>query len=130
MACNPATLISDAKCYLCIPESLRLAMALRLMCAIRDGETTVTCSPETLLADAKCIACKIPEPMLSAAMLPVLCSIVDTNAARGGGVSCQNGAPVNPPTDQTLCAFSIDRLTDSVYYWNSDALEWRKLLGS
>lgn len=130
MACDLATLISDGKCYRYLPEPIQLAIALRLMCALRDGDTTMACTPEALVQESQCLAAKIPREMLVAAMLPVLCDIAAAGGGGGGGggVSCGSGAPANPPSDVTTCAFYMDESADALYYWNATAGEWRLLL--
>lgn len=129
MACTTASLISAAQAFVCHDPATTSAMVLRMLCAIRDGET-MACDPATLLADAKCILAQIPPRIIPAAAIPVLCDILANGGggASGGGVQCGTGAPVAPPTTPSSCAFYMDESADALYYWNATAAEWRLLL--
>lgn len=74
MACDPNTLIEQAKCYECaLTGDMYLAVEIILLCAIRDG-TPLTCSPQALVSLASCIRC-IPIGMMQAVKTSLLCDI-------------------------------------------------------
>ena len=71
MACDPNTLIEQAKCYECaLTGDMYLAVEIILLCAIRDG-TPLTCSPQALVSLASCIRC-IPIGMMQAVKTSLL----------------------------------------------------------
>jgi len=75
MACDPNTLLEQAKCFQCFMSGdLFPAAEIVLLCAIRDG-TALTCDPQTLAAQASCIRGCIPPGMMSAVKLALLCEI-------------------------------------------------------
>lgn len=78
MACDPNQLLEDAKCFQCKYDSLwtlYAAVEIRLLCAIRDGET-LACDPDTLAREAQCIVNCIPPGAMEAVKLRILCDIV------------------------------------------------------
>ncbi len=78
MACDPNTLLDQAKCYQCVMTSgLYPAVEIVLLCAIRDG-TTLPCDPQALITEASCISACIPPGMMSAVKLALLCDIANT----------------------------------------------------
>ena len=75
MACDPNTLLEQAKCYQCLMVGdLFPAVEIVLLCAIRDG-TTIACDPQTLVTQANCIRACIPRGMMSAVKISLLCQI-------------------------------------------------------
>jgi hypothetical protein len=75
MACDPNTLLAQAKCYDCnLSPGMYAAMEIVLLCAIRDG-TTLACDPQTLLTQANCILTCIPPGMMGAVKVALLCDI-------------------------------------------------------
>lgn len=50
------------------------AVEIVLLCAIRDG-TALSCDPQALVAQASCIRSCIPQGMMSAVKLSLLCQI-------------------------------------------------------
>lgn len=77
MACDPAILLDQAKCYQCNMSGLMFdAVEIVLLCAIRDG-TTLDCDPQTLITQASCIVDCIPPGMMYAVKLAILCDIVN-----------------------------------------------------
>jgi len=77
MACDPNTLLEQAKCYQCtLSGDLYPALEIVLLCAIRDG-TALACDPQTLVSQASCIRNCIPIGMMSAVKLSLLCNILN-----------------------------------------------------
>lgn len=77
MACDPNTLMEQAKCFECnLTGDLFPAVEIVLLCAIRDGET-LSCDPATLVAQASCIRTCIPLGMMPAVKLALLCDIAN-----------------------------------------------------
>lgn len=77
MACDPAVLLEQAKCFQCtLVGDLFPAVEIVLLCAWRDG-TLPSCDPQTLVAQASCIRACIPPGMMSAVKLSILCQIVN-----------------------------------------------------
>lgn len=77
MACDPNTLMEQAKCFECnLTGDLFPAVEIVLLCAIRDG-TTSSCDPQTLVSQASCIRSCIPLGMMPAVKLALLCQIAN-----------------------------------------------------
>lgn len=77
MACDPNTLLEQAKCYQCLMTGdLFPAVEIVLLCAWRDG-TILSCDPQTLVSLASCIRGCIPPGMMGAVKLAILCDIAD-----------------------------------------------------
>lgn len=75
MACDPNTLLAQAKCYDCnVSGSMYMAMEIVLLCAIRDG-TTIACDPQSIISQAACIEPCIPYGMMPAVKIALLCQI-------------------------------------------------------
>lgn len=75
MACDPNTLLEQAKCFQCvITGDLYQAVEIVLLCAWRDG-TPLSCDPQTLVAQASCIRSCIPQGMMSAVKTAIICDI-------------------------------------------------------
>lgn len=88
MACDPNTLLDQAKCYQCVlTGDLFPAVEIVLLCAWRDG-TLPSCDPQTLVAQASCIRSCIPFGMMSAVKTAILCDIA-------GGTCVGPAAPSN-----------------------------------
>jgi hypothetical protein len=77
MACDPNTLLEQAKCLDCsLTGALLPAVEIVLLCAIRDG-TTLSCDPQALASQANCIRACIPLGMMPAVRLAILCQIAN-----------------------------------------------------
>jgi len=75
MACDPNTLLDQAKCFQCnLSGDMFMALEIVLLCKIRDG-TTSNCDPATLIAEASCIRCSLPLGSMSAVKVALLCQI-------------------------------------------------------
>lgn len=75
MACDPNTLLDQAKCYQCLlTGDLFPAVEIVLLCAWRDG-TILSCDPQILVAQASCIRSCIPLGMMAAVKTAILCDI-------------------------------------------------------
>jgi hypothetical protein len=76
MACDPNTLLEQAKCYQCYAASgLLPALEIVLLCKIRDGTPPASCSPQTIISEAQCIFACIPPGLMSAVKVSLLCQI-------------------------------------------------------
>lgn len=75
MACDPNTLLAQARCYQCLlTGDLFSSVEIVLLCAWRDGET-LSCDPQALVAQASCIRSCIPPGMMQAVKTAILCDI-------------------------------------------------------
>ena len=76
MACDPNTLLEQAKCYQCLlTGDLFPAVEIVLLCAWRDGDA-ISCDPQALVAQASCIRSCIPLGMMAAVKTALLCDIL------------------------------------------------------
>ena len=76
MACDPNTLLEQAKCYQCLlTGDLFPAVEIVLLCAWRDGDT-ISCDPQALVSQASCIRSCIPLGMMPAVKTALLCDIL------------------------------------------------------
>ncbi len=78
MACDPAELLEASKCFLCKYDAvpgLYQAVKIRLLCALRDGET-LECDPDVLAKEAACIFACIPPGARDAIEIKLLCDIM------------------------------------------------------
>jgi len=75
MACDPNTLMAQAKCFNCgLSGAMFDAIEIVLLCAIRDG-AAMTCDPNALLQEARCILACIPPGSMPAVKVALLCQI-------------------------------------------------------
>jgi hypothetical protein len=87
MACDPNTLLAQAKCFNCnISGAMFDAVEIVLLCAINDGGT-VACDPQTLISQASCLFTCIPPGMMPAVKLSLLCQILTGGGIGGGNLS-------------------------------------------
>lgn len=97
-----------------IPAGLQPAVLLVLLCAIRDGDTSMSCDPQALIDEANCLQCKIPDGMMFPALISVACTI----AANGSG-GCENQiglvSPVGVVTPDCLGQFYTDTVLDVLW---------------
>lgn len=123
MACDPAQLLEDSKCFQCnLSGALFDAVEIVLLCAIRDGDV-MACDPSSLAEDAKCILTCIPQGQMQAVKLAVLC---DVAAGGGSGAGCcvyQGRAPL-PPDDVTAAAIDYPLGGGSIQQWNIATAAW------
>ena len=125
MSCDPAQLADNAKCLFCAFTGPELkAIAIRLLCAIRDGET-MACDAASLVDAAKCIECGVPQGMLDAVIVSILCQIASNTSiiagsGSSGSVLCQNGPPTVTPT--VPCAIDYNKQTGTLWVW--DGVNW------
>jgi hypothetical protein len=122
MSCDPAQLAANAQCLFCAFNGPELkAIAIRLLCAIRDGET-MACDSASLADAAKCIECGVPQGMLDAVIVSILCQIASNTSiiAGQGAVLCQNGPPTVTPT--VPCSVDYNTATGTIWVW--DGTNW------
>jgi hypothetical protein len=75
MACDPNTLLAQAKCFDCALSGIMFdAVEIVLLCAIRDG-VVLACDPQTLITQANCIITCIPPGAMPAVKISLLCQI-------------------------------------------------------
>jgi hypothetical protein len=75
MACDPNTLLEQAKCLDCnMTGAMYGAVEIALLCAIRDHSPT-PCDPATLLTNARCLMTCIPTGMMPSVKISLLCQI-------------------------------------------------------
>ena len=76
MACDPDTLMADAKCFQCgITGTMQDAIEVLLLCAILDGDTSLSCDPNELSKQASCLFACIPPGAFEAVKVSLLCQI-------------------------------------------------------
>lgn len=74
MACDPQTLVSDAKCIECaVPEGMRLAVLISLAAQIAG----VSANSQTLTTNAQCIECNIPPGLYLPVLIALACEIAE-----------------------------------------------------
>jgi hypothetical protein len=118
MACDPQELISGARCFECFGGNgvLLDAMEIVMLCAIRDGDTSMACDPQTLVSQSDCIIQCVPLGMMQAVKIYLLCQIASGGGGGGGGgILCGSGAPVAAPA--TACAVYVDTDDGTKYYY-------------
>jgi len=77
MACDPNDLLEGAKCYLaCIPPGYAPYAEIAILCAIRDGDTSVCGSTDSLIQAATCLSCSITPGMVPYVRMAILCEIL------------------------------------------------------
>jgi hypothetical protein len=77
MAVDPQALADAAKCFICLTDPILVkAMVVRLLCAVRDGETIDT-DPQSLADASACIACSFTAEQLDQIMIPILVDILN-----------------------------------------------------
>jgi hypothetical protein len=79
MACDAAQLLEASKCFSCKYDALPglyQAVKIRLLCAIRDGET-LECDPDVLAQEARCIFACVPRGAMDAIEITLLCAIME-----------------------------------------------------
>jgi len=129
MACDPQTLLNDARCFQCYGSGVMFdAMEVVLLCAILDGDTSMACDPQSLLSQANCLLCTIPPGAFAAVRVSLLCQIAAAGGGGGGGtggVTCSTADPVAAPTN--VCTLHYRTDNGSLWKWNGAA--WEALLG-
>lgn len=132
MACDTAVILNDAACLQCaVPPGMVGYVALALMCAIRDGDTSMACDPAALLEEARCLQCAIPQGMMGYVQLSVLCDIASGGGGGGGGqVMEYTGADPTAdglvPTDPTQPAIAYkDDGSLPIFVWNTTTNIWQ-----
>lgn len=106
--------MDGAKCFVCLqPWQLQLCR-VRLLCAIKDGET-VSCDPLVLLEQANCLNCLTPG-QLDAVEAWLLCQIMSNGAGSGGIVTDSASITTTDATVTTLYSF-IPRDNSALRFW-------------
>lgn len=130
MACTPQELMDAARCFLCLSPGQLQMVRIRLLCAIKDGET-VSCDPQTLLEAAKCLGC-LTEGQLEMVEVYLLCQIVSAGGTGGGGggATCGTTDPVAAPTGSCGIYYQLASGTtpSSLWIWDSGLAAWVKVL--
>ncbi len=121
MACDPQTLINDARCFECYGMGRMFdAMEVVLLCGIVDGNTSMACDPQTLLSQANCLLCKIPDGMWEPIKVSLLCQIAAAGGGgSGSGVQCTIGIPVAAPSGN--CGLAVDENDGTIYLYYAGA---------
>jgi hypothetical protein len=124
MACDPNTLLEQARCYECaLSGTLIDAVEIVLLCAIRDGDT-MACDPQSLLAEASCILCAIPPGAMGAVKLSLLCQILAGGGSGGTAQVFTGAAPPAAPTDPTQPAVFYPTGGGSLLQWDIGTATW------
>lgn len=125
MACDPQTLISNAQCWLaCGSNALNDAFEIALLCAIRDGDTSLACNPQALIAQAECLLSCLPAGSFGAVRLGILCEIAQNGTGGGGETQVFAGdySGVAPPFSPIAsAATAYDTVTEGEWHWYSGA---------
>ncbi len=130
MACDPQTLIEGARCFDCFGSNgvLLDAMEIVLLCAIRDGDTSMACDPQTLVSQSNCIIQCVPLGMMQAVRIYLLCQIAAAGGGGGGssgGVTCGVAAPVAAPTG--TCGVYVQQIVPPAF-WVWDGAAWQAIV--
>jgi hypothetical protein len=100
MACDTQAVLNGANCLRCsVPPGMVGYVSLALMCAIRDGDSSMACDPAILLEEARCLQCAIPQGDLGFVQLAVLCDIASGGGSGGGGGEILIYTTTDPTTD-------------------------------
>jgi len=133
MACEPNEIMNAANCLRCsVPPGLVGYVALALMCAIRDGDTSMACDPDSLMEEARCLQCAIPQGELGFAQLGVLCEIASGGGGGGGGGQVMQYTGADPTSDgitptnlnDPAMAYKNDGSLP-IYVWNTTTHIWQ-----
>jgi hypothetical protein len=112
MACDPNTLLAQARCYQCLlTGDLFPAVEIVLLCAWRD-RTVLACDPQTLVAQASCIRSCIPYGMMPAVKAALLCDIAS------GGCStpaAPTGLGATAPAPETTVSWTDNATNETAY---------------
>lgn len=112
MACDPNTLLEQAKCYQCnLPQGMFVAVEIVLLCAWRDG-THLSCDPQTLVSLASCIFSCIPFGMLQAVKLAILCDIAMGTCAVP---AAPTGLGATAPAPETTLSWTDNATNETGY---------------
>lgn len=121
MACDPQTLINDARCFECFGMGRMFdAMEVVLLCAIVDGES-MACDPQTLLSQANCLLCTIPDGMWEPIKVSLLCQIATGGGGGSGAIQVYEGRDPAPPDDPTKAAVSYPVGGGALTQWDGAA---------
>jgi hypothetical protein len=124
MACDAQTIIDDSTCVECfIPRGLQPAALLVILCAIRDGDTSMSCDPQAIIDEANCLQCLIPDGMMFPALISVACAI----AAAGGGGEIGIVTPQGAVT-ATAGTTYYDSVADTFWVNLNGATLWKQLI--
>jgi len=130
MPCDVDTIIEDSTCVECfIPVGLQPAALLVILCAIRDGDTSMSCDPQAIIDEASCLQCQIPDGMMFPALISVACAIAQGG---GGALACSNAFGVVDPTGvvtptcvgQFYTNTALDTLWQATGLTNADWHQW------
>lgn len=80
MACDPQTLVTDARCLVQGMSERQLLASLVCILAVQNS---MACDPATLVADSKCLWTSMSERQLLASAVLMLC----TGGGGGGGTN-------------------------------------------
>lgn len=123
MPCDAQELLDAIPCDLCrIPVGLVDYVELVLLCAIRDGDSSMACDAQSLLDEANCLMCRISPGQVRYAKLGILC---DINAGGGGGAQeVYIGRDPAPPDDPTKPALSFPSGGGTLTQWDVASQTW------
>lgn len=112
MACDPNTLLAQAKCYQCLlTGDLFPAVEIVLLCAWRDG-TPLSCDPQSLVAQASCIHSCIPLGMMPAIKAAILCDIAMASCETP---AAPTGVAATPPAPETTVTWTDNATNETGY---------------
>lgn len=122
--CTTASLVDAANCWTCVPQNIRQAIRIRLLCALINGEI-VTCNIADLVREdsVKCYSC-LPENQRDAVETYLVCSLVSA-----GGVAPLSGT-VDPEGAVVASPFRFYINTTTHTLWikesGSGSTGWRQ----
>lgn len=128
MACDPQTLLTNAECFQCYGYGSMLdAMEVVLLCAIRDGNTSMACDPQSLLSEANCLICELgPIPgAFQAVRISLLCQIAAAGGGGGGGtIQVYEARDPAPPDNVNEAALNFPLGGGTLTQWSVDLQAW------
>lgn len=77
ISCDPATIVTQAKCFSCVPRSMQRAVELYLLAKI-GGLATDKASVAAIVSAAKCFEC-VPDEMREAVEIYLLANLAGCN---------------------------------------------------
>ncbi len=128
ITCTAQNLASLTPCqFSCLNGDLVMAIRIRLLCAILNGETMI-CDATTLAEAAKCFLPCVSLGLAPSIEIYLLCQIANGGGGGGtGGVICAAAAdPSGAPTNACTLAYRVDN--GKLWYWDAGGTAWVPLI--
>lgn len=118
MACDAATVATDASCFTCQGEKQLLGMQVYLLAQLlKLSDPMADISPAAIAAASNCYTCYLSGKGLLGAAVYLLCQITD-NGGTGSSDGTTNMAlgGVAPPVDGSITTYRVFD-TDTAFSW-------------